>query len=466
MNHGVFSFGDNAKESYDRMIDIANIAERYLKKKKVWKKYLKSHSKPSLIKLSKIRKLASKLAGSSIICKLNNSPEAIGFSNHPKSASLSLSGTLTPDHVIRTKPFAWIIGKNLEASIENFANKYKKYFENNKTTGLTMLDIGPKWALWPGNGIVCFGRSNTETNIIRDINNHTFRAMQISEALHKWKPLPISKLFEVEYWELEQAKLKKGNSSLPFQGQIAIVTGAASGIGKACTEIMLKRGCLVIGLDKNQNIVRLFHKNNNYQGYKCDLTKSRQVKKIIEEVILNFGGIDILVSNAGIFPNSTPLESISDKKWRKEIDINLTTHHYLLRECIPYLKNGIESSIVFIGTRNVGAPGPGAGTYTIAKSGLTQLARLAAIELAPYQIRVNIIHPDCVYDTSVWTKKILRDRAKQYGISVENYKSRNLLKKSVHSMDVAEVVSFLASKEAAKTTGAQVPVDGGNDRII
>ena len=161
-----------------------------------------------------------------------------------------------------------------------------------------------------------------------------------------------------------------------------------------------------------------------------------------------------------------PLEAISDKKWKQDIDINLTAHHNVLRACIPFLKNSIESSVIFIGTRNVGAPGPGAGTYTIAKSGLTQMTRLAALELAPHKIRVNIVHPDCVYDTAVWTKKILQDRAKQYGISVKDYKSRNLLNKPVYSRDVAEIVSFLASKMSAKTTGAQIPVDGGNDRII
>ena len=122
--------------------------------------------------------------------------------------------------------------------------------------------------------------------------------------------------------------------------------------------------------------------------------------------------------------------------------------------------------MVFIGTRNVGAPGLGAGTYSIAKSGLTQMARLAALELAPYQIRVNIVHPDCVYDTAIWTEKIIKNRAEKYGISVENYKSRSLLKKPVHSRDVAEIVSFLVGNRSKKITGAQIPVDGGNERII
>ena len=125
-----------------------------------------------------------------------------------------------------------------------------------------------------------------------------------------------------------------------------------------------------------------------------------------------------------------------------------------------------DPAIIFMGSRNVGAPGPGAGTYTIAKSGLTQMSRLAAIELSKYNIRVNTVHPDCVYDTDVWSHKILKARAKQYGLSVSEYKRRNLLKTDVSSAYVAELVAFLASAKSSKTTGAQIPIDGGNDRII
>ena len=138
----------------------------------------------------------------------------------------------------------------------------------------------------------------------------------------------------------------------------------------------------------------------------------------------------------------------------------------MLRECIPYLKEGINPAIIFMGSRNVGAPGPGAGTYTIAKSGLTQMSRLAAIELSKYNIRVNTIHPDSVYDTDVWSGNILKVRSKQYGLSISEYKRRNLLKTDVSSADVAELVAFFASSKSSKTTGAQIPVDGGNDRII
>ena len=466
LNQGVFSFGDTAKKSYDRMINIVNAAELYLKRKKSWKPYAKSKSRPDLLTITKIRKLAALMTGSAVISKVNFSSEASGFSSNPDAASLSISGTLTPDHVIRTKPFAWIIGKDLEGSAKKFEKKYKQYFDINGNSGLTILNSGPKWALWPNVGTICFGKSVKQAQIIYDINKHTFRAIQVSESLHKWKPLPLNKLFEVEYWELEQSKLKKDNNSLPFQGQICLITGAASGIGKACAELLLEKGCVVVGTDKNHEVIELFNNNSNYKGFICDVTKPTQIQKVIENIIYNFGGLDILISNAGIFPDSELIENISENKWKKDMEINLSSHHHVLRKCIPFLKNGVHSSVVFIGSRNVGAPGPGAGTYTIAKSGLTQMCRLAAIELAQYNVRVNIIHPDCVYDTALWTENTLKARAEKYGISVKEYKTRNLMKKHVHSMDVAEVVCFLSGKQSLKTTGAQLPVDGGNDRII
>jgi NAD(P)-dependent dehydrogenase (short-subunit alcohol dehydrogenase family) len=290
--------------------------------------------------------------------------------------------------------------------------------------------------------------------------------MQTSFNLDNWKPISFRDLFDVEYWELEQAKLKKDNQTLEYQGKIALITGAASGIGYACAKKLLENGCAVVGLDKNRKVTELFNKFNDYKGFYCDLTKTADIKKAVSSCIKEFGGIDILVSNAGIFSSSANLESINDKKWQQDLDINLATHHRILRECIPYLKLGIDPAIIFMGSRNVGAPGPGAGTYTIAKSGLTQMSRLAAIELSKYNIRVNTVHPDCVYDTDVWSDKILKVRAKQYGLSVSEYKRRNLLKTDVSSADVAELVAFLASTKSSKTTGAQIPIDGGNDRII
>jgi rhamnose utilization protein RhaD (predicted bifunctional aldolase and dehydrogenase)/NAD(P)-dependent dehydrogenase (short-subunit alcohol dehydrogenase family) len=466
LNHGVFSFGKTAKQSYERMIRIVSQSERYLDKENVWRKYNKGTSKLDIIKLVKIRKKASQLLGKPCIALLNDSLEAVGFSKMSYAKKSVLKGTLTPDHVIRTKPFPWVINDNIDISANNFIKRYDDYFKKNSNKKLTKLNSAPKWALWEGNGIISFSNTLGEAQIISDINKHTIRTIQTSNNLDKWKPISFGNLFEVEYWELEQAKLNKSSIVKEFEGKIALITGAASGIGRACVRKLLDKGCSVVGFDKNKKVESLFKENKNYKGNYCNLLNYSSIKKTIAKAVQEFGGIDILISNAGIFPDSAQLEKIDDKKWNKELDINLGSHHRILRECIPFLKFGIDPSIIFIGSRNVGAPGPGAGTYTVAKAGLTQMSRLAAIELSKFKIRVNIIHPDCVYDTNVWSKKILKSRAKEYGLSIENYKKRNLLKTNVSSSDVAELASFLASSKSIKTTGAQIPVDGGNDRII
>ena len=466
LNHGVFSFGSSAKQSYHRMIDIVSISENYLKSKKVWRFYKKSNSNVDFLKLSKIRKKASDMTGNACIALLNNSAEAVGFSKMESAKDLSLNGTLTPDHVIRTKPFAWLIKNDLEQSAKDFINRYEKYFKKNKKKGITKLDNGPKWALWPGSGTVSFGSSIKQAQIVFDINQHTIRAMQTSYNLEKWKPISFRDLFDVEYWELEQAKLKNNIQAPEYQGKIALITGAASGIGYSCAKKLLENGCAVVGLDKDQKVSELFVEFNNFRGFYCDLIKTTDIKKAVLSCVKEFGGIDVLISNAGLFSSSASLENINDKKWKRDLDINLATHHKILRECIPYLKLGIDPAVIFMGSRNVSAPGPGAGTYTIAKSGLTQMSRLAAIELAKYNIRVNTIHPDCVYDTKVWSDKILKARANQYGISVSDYKRRNLLQTDVSSSDVAELAFFLASTRSNKTTGSQIPIDGGNERVI
>jgi len=467
MNHGVFSFGSDAKQSYDRMINIVNVAENFLKKEKVFRSYKKEKPRSNLLKLAKIRKIASDISGKPCIALLNDSLEATGFSILKNATRLSTKGTLTPDHVIRTKPFAWIIkNNNLNQSAKEFQDRYDKYFEKNKTKGIKKLNNGPNWALWKGYGTICFGNSKKEAKIVYDINAHTIRALQTSFNLDNWKPISFKKLFEIEYWELEQAKLNKSSKILDFQGKIAIVTGSASGIGYSIAEKLLNEGCAVLGIDKDKKVSELFSEFSSYKGCIADLKNSSDIKKAVSFAVKEFGGLDILISNAGIFSSSACIDKIDDKKWEYDMDINLNSHHRILRECIPFLKHGIDPAVIFMGSRNVGAPGPGAGTYTIAKSGLTQMSRLSAIELAKYNIRVNIIHPDCVYDTGVWSKKILRTRAQEYGLSVEEYKSRNLLKVDVSSQDVAEMAVFFVSTKSNKTTGAQIPIDGGNERII
>jgi NAD(P)-dependent dehydrogenase (short-subunit alcohol dehydrogenase family) len=190
------------------------------------------------------------------------------------------------------------------------------------------------------------------------------------------------------------------------------------------------------------------------------------MKAAVDDTVRRFGGLDIVISNAGLFPVSERIEQMSEQTWHKSMAVNLTSHQQLLKLCIPYLKQGIDPAIVIMASKNVPAPGPGASAYSVAKAGLTQLARVAALELGEHGIRINALHPNAVFDTAIWTDEVLEKRASNYGLSIEEYKTNNILKVEVTSHDVAELACQLAGPVFAKTTGAQIPIDGGNDRVI
>jgi NAD(P)-dependent dehydrogenase (short-subunit alcohol dehydrogenase family) len=303
-----------------------------------------------------------------------------------------------------------------------------------------------------------------EAKIIADICEHTIKAIQQGEELGGWQSLSQKDLFEMEYWELEQAKLKKSVSTKTFEGNIALVTGAASGIGKACALALAKEGAIVVALDINPAIEKM-HIQGVF-GITCDVTNKTTLKNSVEKTIKQFGGLDLLISNAGIFSPGATIENIDEKTWEQSLSLNLTSHRQLLQACIPYLEYGINPSIVIIGSKNVPAPGPGVASYSVAKAGLTQLARVAALELGRKGIRVNVIHPNAVFDTGIWTDEVLRTRAAQYGLSVQEYKTNNVLQTEITSSDVAAAALQFLGSVFSKTTGAQIPVDGGNDRVI
>ena len=199
---------------------------------------------------------------------------------------------------------------------------------------------------------------------------------------------------------------------------------------------------------------------------KCDITDSTQIRKAIDQIIFEFGGLDLVISNAGIFPESAEIGSMPEDTWEKSLAVNLSSHQKFLQHCLPFLELGIDPAIVIMGSKNVPAPGPGAAAYSVAKAGLTQLARIAAMEFGRKGIRVNVLHPNAVYDTGIWTDKILEARAKHYNLSVQAYKTNNIMSVEVTSRDVADLAVSMLSSTFSKVTGAQVPIDGGNDRVI
>jgi NAD(P)-dependent dehydrogenase (short-subunit alcohol dehydrogenase family) len=321
-------------------------------------------------------------------------------------------------------------------------------------------------ALDPELGFVAAGRTVRDTLIVEDLYDHTIDVILRAEALGGWRALEQKHTFDIEYWDLEQAKLRKGGSPPIFTGEVAVVTGAASGIGKACVEAYLKRGAAVVGLDRNPAIEALW-KRPDVLGVTCDLTDAKAIQLALDKAIKHFGGVDMLVLNAGIFPSSQAIEDIGAESWRNAMAVNVEANLLVMQACHPLLKLAPRSGrIVVIGSKNVPAPGPGAAAYSASKAALNQLARVAALEWSKDGIRINSLHPNQVFDTALWTQEVLAQRAKAYSLSVEQYKKHNLLRQEVSSKDVAELAAEMCGPLFAKTTAAQVPVDGGNERVV
>jgi NAD(P)-dependent dehydrogenase (short-subunit alcohol dehydrogenase family) len=379
-------------------------------------------------------------------------------------ATLTQQGPATPDHVIRTKRLP-----QLGRDVDGYMAAYQAYFEEHAPHARdkkTMLDPAPRVILDPELGLCTLGRSAKDAAIVADIYNHTIEIILRAHALGGYRALPARDIFDVEYWDLEQAKLKSAGEPPAFAGEIALITGAASGIGKACAEAILQRGAAVISLDIDPAITTAI-RHPAYLGIKCDVSNESELTDALETGVRRFGGLDMLILNAGIFPPSRRLDTLDSREWRRVYDINLDANLNLLREAHPLLKLAPRHGrVVIIGSKNVSAPGPGVAAYSTSKAALTQLARVAALEWGDDGIRVNSIHPDAVFDTAIWTDEVLQARAKNYGLTVENYKKKNILRTEIRSRDVAEMAVAMCGPLFSKTTGAQVPLDGGNDRVI
>jgi NAD(P)-dependent dehydrogenase (short-subunit alcohol dehydrogenase family) len=353
--------------------------------------------------------------------------------------------------------------------VEGYCDSYRRYFEKNEKNAKerkTMLDPAPRAALDPELGLAAFGRTAKDVGIVEDLYEHTVEVILRAEALGGWRALEEGPVFEVEYWDLEQAKLRKAGTPPVFAGEVALVTGAASGIGKACVESFLRRGAAVVGLDRNPAVESLF-KRSDFFGLRCDLTLTSEMQESIDKAVKRFGGVDMLVLNAGIFPASQPIQEIGAGEWQGAMGVNVEANLRLMQICHPLLCLAPRGGrIVVIGSKNVPAPGPGAAAYSASKAALNQLARVAALEWGKDGIRINSLHPNAVYDTALWTDEVLAARAKAYNLTVEQYRTNNLLKTEVTSRDVAELAAEMCGPLFAKTTAAQVPVDGGNERVV
>ena len=465
MNHGIFSFGNTAQESYNLMIELVGKAEAYLQEKNAAPQniHASSTSDDKILgqTLANLRHQLADKVGYPVILSNHREPKYLEFAQRQDLATIAQQGPATPDHIIRTKRIP-LLGQN----VESYVNDYQAYFKAHAKADHVMLDPIPRVIIDPELGICTVGKTVKAANIVADIYDHTIDVIEGATKLNKYQALSAKDLFNMEYWDLEQAKLRRGGTPPILTGEIALVTGAASGIGKACVDSLLKRGAAVVGLDINPEIENLYDRAD-FMGMVCDVTDEAALIQVLEKTARKFGGLDILILNAGIFPPGCSIAELSGETWNKVMSINLDANFTLMRESHPFLKlspNG--GRVVVIGSKNVPAPGPGAAAYSASKAALNQLTRVAALEWGKDRIRINSLHPNGVFDTGIWTDETLSNRAKHYGLTVEEYKTNNVLKVEVTSESVGELAVELCTPLFANTTAAQIPIDGGNERVI
>lgn len=467
LNHGLFAFGDDADEAYRRHSELIDLATHYV-----------AAAPPGSLRdpagapavcncaeLATLRRDVSALAGRPMIVTRNTAPATMQFVARADLADVATRGPVTPDHVIRTKRVP-LVGRDVAA----FAVDYRQYFADNENRAripVTMLDPAPRVILDPEWGMLTVGQRPSDAVIAADIYEHTMDIITTCEdRLGGWRPLEPSHLFDLEYWDLEQAKLRLAGALPPLAGQVAVVTGAASGIGRGCAAALLARGAAVVGLDRSPSIASTFS-GHGWLGLEVDVTDPDAQAAAIAAAVDRFGGIDIAVLAAGVFGNGTTIADLDRDAWRSVMSINLDATTHALTVLHPVLAvSPAGGRVVLIGSKNVHAPGAGAAAYSASKAAMTQVARVAAMEWAKDGIRVNTVHPDAVFDTGLWNDDVLAERSARYGLSVDEYKHRNLLGVEITSDLVGRMVVDLCGDSFAATTGAQIPVDGGNERTL
>jgi NAD(P)-dependent dehydrogenase (short-subunit alcohol dehydrogenase family) len=464
--HGLFTFGASCEEAYDRHIELIERAAAHVASLPEAEVRL-ARAAPHVCgeDLAELRRQMSLAAGRPLVVTRHTDEAVMRFVGRDDLEDLATRGPVTPDHVIRTKRIP-LVGRD----VEGYASTYAAYFEecrHRSREPITMLDPAPRIVLDPELGMLAVGAQAGDAAIAADIYHHTIDvASACEDRLGGWTPLPAGDIFDLEYWELEQAKLRLGGPPKLLAGRVAVVTGAASGIGRACAEHLLANGAAVVGLDRSDAVTDAFS-GASWFGCTVDITDTDHHADAIQRGVERFGGVDIAVLAAGIFGPTATIAEFAEGEWAKVMAVNLDAVATGLRLLHPLLsRSPVGGRVAVIGSKNVHAPGTGAAAYSASKAAVTQLARVAALEWAGDGIRVNTVHPDAVFDTGLWTDDLLAQRAEKYGLTVEQYKRRNLLGTEVTSALVAEMVLQLVGPAFAATTGAQIAIDGGSDRTI
>lgn len=415
-------------------------------------------------RLARLRRRISDAAGRDMLLRLHDDDAVAAFVTNPALLDAACRGPITPDHATRTKGRP-LIGEN----VEEYAAAYRTYVADNaarRERVLVELDPAPRVVLDPEIGLAVAGPDAAALTVNGDIARHALAVIAQAESLGGYEPVDEGHVFDLEYWSLQQAKMLRGTEPKALDGQVAIVTGAASGIGRACAQALLGAGCAVVGWDISANVPTTFD-TPAWLGVRVDVSNEEQVLAGLRAALEHFGGVDILLVAAGIFPTSKPLGEMELSEWQRTMRINVDSVVTLYGNAWPLLEQSRQGGrVVVIASKNVIAPGAGAAAYSASKAALTQLSRVAALEWAPKGIRVNLMHPDAVFDTGLWTPELLAARAEHYGLTVDAYKRRNLLKTEVTSAACGALALAMVTEPFRATTGAQVAIDGGSDRTL
>jgi len=474
MNHGIFTFSNNAKEAYSLMIKYVSQAERAIKKLKVKKiKQINNYStKFSAHEIAPIiRGLSANNNGQKFIVnyRLNNNLKY--FINGKNVRSYSSKGTATPDHVIRVKPFPLIITPKKNSSIYDFKLKAKKDFANyrkkyinyfntnkNKVKGKkVMLDTSPRVVFVQNVGMFSIGKDLNGAKIAGDLTNTNAKVISSVEETSSYKFISEKDLFDVEYWSLEQAKIKKTKKLL--EGNVVVITGSTGAIGFATYKIFKSYGAEVVLLDYNLERINDLQSKIKELCIHCDVRNKKSVKKAFNQICEKYGGIDILISNAGTAVSGSIAE-IDDKILRQSFEDNFFSHQNCASEAIKIMKKqNTEGCLLFNISKQSVNPGKNFGPYGLPKSALLSLCKQYALDYGSYGIRSNGVNADRIR-SGLMTNKMIKSRAKARQVSTDNYMRGNLLLNEVKAEDVAKAFFHLAVSK--KTTGAVLTVDGGN----
>jgi len=465
LHHGIFAVGDTPDHALARHAALIAAARAYVDA-------APAHPLPSVreadpvdvLAIARLRSALSRSAGVPLVLHQAEGDTARRFLADPELAATLDRGPLTPDHVIWTKRVP-MVGTDLDAYVADY-QAYVGAHEHRRDEPIAPLDPAPRVVMEHELGLLTAGRSAREARAAEEIALHTLSTITEATRLGGYVPASAGHVFDLEYWALQQDKLRRAAPRGELVGTVALVTGAASGIGRACAAELLASGATVVGWDLSAAVVSTFE-SPEWLGLQVDVTDERAVIEALRAGVQAFGGLDVLVVAAGIFPGAQHLTELPMSTWRKVMAVNVDAVALLYGLVQPLLALAPRGGrVVLIASKNVLAPGPGAAAYSASKAAVTQLSRVAALEWAGDGIRVNMVHPDAVFDTGLWTPELLAARAEHYGMSVENYKRRNLLRTEVTSAAVARLVRSMADDTFACTTGAQVPIDGGNERVI